>query len=89
MNIPNLANTPARFDDLLEEEREPVQIAIRRLSEQESYDRIYRIRRATQCSYQHKLLPKEDWTKPEEVFPHPPSSLSREVRKRKEERNPC
>ncbi|KAM3427902.1 hypothetical protein NHJ13734_008816 [Beauveria thailandica] len=55
-----------RFDDLLEEEREAVQIAIKRLSSQESYDRIYRIRRATQCSYQHKLLPKEDWTKPED-----------------------
>ncbi|KAM3520954.1 hypothetical protein MY4038_009220, partial [Beauveria bassiana] len=58
-----------RFDDLLEEEREAVQIAIKRLSSQESYDRIYRIRRATQCSYQHKLLPKEDWTKPEDVRP--------------------
>lgn len=59
-----------RFDDLLEEEREAVQIAIRRLSSQESYDRIYRIRRATQCSYQHKLLPKEDWTTAEEVTYH-------------------
>ncbi|TQV91298.1 hypothetical protein V2A60_009489 [Cordyceps javanica] len=59
-----------RFDDLLEEEREAVQIAIKRLSDQESYDRIYRLRRATQCSYQHKLLPKEDWTKPEEDVPY-------------------
>ncbi|KAJ4160038.1 uncharacterized protein LMH87_007971 [Akanthomyces muscarius] len=59
-----------RFDDLLEEEREAVQIAIRRLSSQESYDRIYRIRRATQCSYQHKLLPKEDWTTAEEDTPY-------------------
>ncbi|KAM3460820.1 hypothetical protein NHJ6243_005616 [Beauveria neobassiana] len=81
-----------RFDDLLEEEREAVQIAIKRLSSQESYDRIYRIRRATQCSYQHKLLPKEDWTKPEDVSPPPPlllpSSLLRpsinEERKEKE-----
>ncbi len=28
---------------------------------------MYRIRRATQCSYQHKLLPKDQWTKPEDV----------------------
>lgn len=51
----------------MEEERESVQIALKRLSSKESYDRIYRIRRAVQCSYQHKLLPKSEWTKPEEV----------------------
>ncbi|CAG9943960.1 unnamed protein product [Clonostachys rosea f. rosea IK726] len=55
-----------RYDDLMEEERESVQIALKRLSSKESYDRIYRIRRAVQCSYQHKLLPKSEWTKPEE-----------------------
>lgn len=42
-----------------------------RLSPKESYDRIYRIRRAVQCSIQHKNLPKEDWTKPEEVRNEP------------------
>jgi hypothetical protein len=56
-----------RWDDLLEEEDEVVQLALRRLTPKESYDRIFRIRRAVQCSYQHKLLPKEEWTKPEEV----------------------
>ena len=56
-----------RFDDLLEEEREEVQIALKRLSPKESYERIYRIRRSVQCSYQHKLLPREQWTKPEDV----------------------
>lgn len=60
-------NMSCRFDDLLEEESEAVQIAIKRLPAKESYDRIFRIRRATQASYQHKLLPKSDWTKPEEV----------------------
>ncbi|CAH0052651.1 unnamed protein product [Clonostachys solani] len=55
-----------RYDDLMEEERESVQLALKRLSAKESYDRIYRIRRAVQCSYQHKLLPKSEWTKPEE-----------------------
>lgn len=44
-----------------------MQIALKRLSAKESYDRIYRIRRSVQCSYQHKLLPKDQWTKPEEV----------------------
>ncbi|GAB0137750.1 Cytochrome b-c1 complex subunit 7 [Epichloe bromicola] len=59
-----------RFDDLVEEERESTQIALRRLSPKESYDRIYRIRRSVQCSYQHKLLPKDQWTKTEEDTPY-------------------
>ncbi|KAM0333360.1 hypothetical protein ACHAQA_002021 [Verticillium albo-atrum] len=59
-----------RYDDLYEEEREEVGKALKRLSPKESYDRIYRIRRAVQCSYQHKLLPKSDWTKPEEDVPY-------------------
>lgn len=44
-----------------------MQLALKRLSAKESYDRIYRIRRSIQCSYQHKLLPKDQWTKAEEV----------------------
>lgn len=44
-----------------------MQIALKRLSPKESYDRVYRLRRSIQCSYQHKLLPKDQWTKPEEV----------------------
>ncbi|KAK3186877.1 Cytochrome b-c1 complex subunit 7 [Lecanicillium sp. MT-2017a] len=59
-----------RYDDLLEEENESVQIALKRLSAKESYERIYRIRRSVQCSVQHKLLPKEQWTKPEEDTPY-------------------
>ncbi|KAM0555067.1 hypothetical protein ACHAPJ_006416 [Fusarium lateritium] len=51
-----------RYDDLLEEENDVAQKALKRLSNVESYERIYRIRRAVQCSYQHKLLPKEQWT---------------------------
>ncbi|KAJ2961677.1 hypothetical protein NQ176_g10986 [Zarea fungicola] len=65
-----------RFDDLLEEESEAVQIAIKRLPAKESYDRIFRIRRATQASYQHKLLPKSEWTKPEEDGPYLRSILA-------------
>ncbi|KAG5925607.1 Cytochrome b-c1 complex subunit 7 [Claviceps africana] len=59
-----------RFDDLYEEEREATQIALGRLSPKESYDRIYRIRRSVQCSYQHKLLPQDQWTKAEEDTPY-------------------
>ncbi|KAH7003258.1 cytochrome b-c1 complex subunit 7 [Fusarium venenatum] len=51
-----------KYDDLLEEENETAQAALKRLSNRESYERIYRIRRAVQCSYQHKLLPKDQWT---------------------------
>lgn len=51
-----------RYDDLLEEENDVAQKALKRLNNRESYERIYRIRRAVQCSYQHKLLPKDQWT---------------------------
>ncbi|CAM1500824.1 Fc.00g099860.m01.CDS01 [Cosmosporella sp. VM-42] len=51
-----------RYDDLLEEENPTAQKALKRLSAKESYERIYRLRRAIQLSYQHKLLPKEQWT---------------------------
>lgn len=57
-------------DDLILEENETVLKALSRLSPKESYDRIYRIRRATQLSLQHKLLPKHEWTKPEEDVPY-------------------
>ncbi|KAI1173154.1 ubiquinol-cytochrome C reductase complex 14kD subunit-domain-containing protein [Nemania sp. FL0916] len=55
-----------RFDDLIIEENEQVLAALKRLPPQEAYDRVYRLRRALQCSVSHKLLPKEQWTKPEE-----------------------
>ncbi|GAP83309.2 putative cytochrome b-c1 complex subunit 7 [Rosellinia necatrix] len=55
-----------RADDLISEESEDVLQALKRLSPQDSYDRVYRLRRAIQCSVTHKLLPKEQWTKPEE-----------------------
>lgn len=62
-----LCHLATRYDDLLEEENEAVQIALKRLSAKEAYERVYRIRRSVQCSYTHKLLPKDQWTKPEEV----------------------
>ncbi|KAH6840671.1 cytochrome b-c1 complex subunit 7 [Chaetomium sp. MPI-CAGE-AT-0009] len=59
-----------KADDLLVEEDEAVLKALSRLSPKESYDRIYRIRRATQLSLQQKILPKNEWTKPEEDVPY-------------------
>ncbi|KAI1081219.1 14 kDa subunit of cytochrome bd ubiquinol oxidase [Whalleya microplaca] len=59
-----------RADDLIVEEDEDVIKALKRLPPQESYDRVYRIRRAFQCSISHKLLSKDQWTKPEEDVPY-------------------
>ncbi|KAI1418695.1 putative ubiquinol--cytochrome-c reductase [Hypoxylon sp. FL1857] len=55
-----------RADDLIVEEDEKVIKALKRLPPKEAYDRVYRLRRAFQASATHKLLPKEEWTKPEE-----------------------
>ncbi|CAP73944.1 uncharacterized protein PODANS_2_12970 [Podospora anserina S mat+] len=55
-----------KADDLISEENADVLKALGRLTPKESYDRIYRIRRATQLSLQQKILPKNEWTKPEE-----------------------
>ncbi|KAI2640262.1 14 kDa subunit of cytochrome bd ubiquinol oxidase [Xylaria nigripes] len=59
-----------RADDLISEESEEVLKALKRLPPQDAYDRVYRLRRAIQCSVTHKLLPKEQWTKPEEDVPY-------------------
>lgn len=61
---------PNRTDDLISEEDEQVLAALKRLPPQVQYDRVYRIRRATQLSLQHKLLPKNEWIKPEEDEPY-------------------
>ncbi|KAG9243995.1 ubiquinol-cytochrome c reductase complex 14 kDa protein-like protein [Calycina marina] len=57
-----------RADDLIPEESETVLLALKRLDQKESYDRVYRLRRAFQMSLSHKLLPKEQWTKPEQDY---------------------
>ncbi|KAI1389813.1 14 kDa subunit of cytochrome bd ubiquinol oxidase [Hypoxylon trugodes] len=59
-----------RADDLIVEENENVIKALKRLPSKEAYDRVYRLRRAFQCSTTHKLLPKSEWTKPEEDIPY-------------------
>ncbi|QIW97018.1 hypothetical protein AMS68_002536 [Peltaster fructicola] len=55
-----------RADDLIPEESELVQRALKRLSPKEAYDRVFRMRRAFQCSLTHTLLPKNEWTKTED-----------------------
>ena len=56
-----------RRDDLIEEENDIVQEALRRLSPEEQYRRAYRIRIAQQCGVTHTELPREQWLKPEDV----------------------
>ncbi|KAK6433378.1 Cytochrome b-c1 complex subunit 7, mitochondrial [Oleoguttula sp. CCFEE 5521] len=59
-----------RADDLIPEESELMQRALKRLSPKEAYDRVFRMRRAFQCSLSHQLLPKDEWTKAEEDVPY-------------------
>ncbi|KAL9078071.1 MAG: hypothetical protein Q9157_003010 [Trypethelium eluteriae] len=51
-----------RSDDLIPEESDTVQKALKRLPPKEAYDRVFRLRRAFQLSLQHTILPKEEWT---------------------------
>ncbi|KAI9030042.1 cytochrome b-c1 complex subunit 7 [Phycomyces nitens] len=53
-----------RYDDLIAEESDLVQEALRRLEiadPKAAYDRAYRIRVAQQLSLSHALLPKDQW----------------------------
>ncbi|KAI5306123.1 Cytochrome b-c1 complex subunit 7, partial [Ascosphaera atra] len=72
-------------DDLLPEESETVQLALKRLPPKEAYDRVYRIRRAFQCSIEHQLLPEEQRIKPEEDKEYL-SPIIREIQAEKNER---
>ncbi|KAL8795695.1 MAG: hypothetical protein Q9195_001933 [Heterodermia aff. obscurata] len=59
-----------RADDLIPEESDTVLLALKRLPPKEAYDRVFRLRRAFQCSLSHQLLPKDQQTKPEEDYPY-------------------
>ncbi|KAL4785771.1 cytochrome b-c1 complex subunit 7 [Aspergillus varians] len=74
-----------RVDDLIPEESETVQTALKRLPPKEAYDRIFRIRRAFQCSISHTLLPVEEHTKPSEDVEYL-SPIIREIEKAASER---
>jgi len=49
-----------KYDDLIIEENDAVQTALRRLTPREEYDRAYRLRVASQLSILHHPLPKEE-----------------------------
>lgn len=57
-----------KADDLRMEENPDVVTAVSRLPAEEQYQRIFRLKRAMDLSLKHQLLPREQWTKPEEVF---------------------
>ncbi|PLB54396.1 ubiquinol-cytochrome c reductase complex 14 kDa protein, partial [Aspergillus steynii IBT 23096] len=74
-----------RVDDLIPEESETVQTALKRLPPKEAYDRVFRIRRAFQCSVSHTLLPAAEQTKPSEDVEYL-SPIIREIEKEQKER---
>ena len=49
------ANGTYRADDLIPEESETVQLALKRLSPKEAYDRVFRMRRAFQVHIPHRM----------------------------------
>lgn len=55
-----------KADDLRMDEYPDVSTAINRLPQEEQYHRIFRIKRASDLTLKHQILPKADWTKPEE-----------------------
>jgi ubiquinol-cytochrome c reductase subunit 7 len=50
-----------KYDDLISEENDVVVEALRRLPAAEQDARVFRIRRAFQCSLSHSELPKNEW----------------------------
>ncbi|KAH3368899.1 hypothetical protein KXW94_003355 [Aspergillus fumigatus] len=74
-----------RFDDLIPEESDVVQTALKRLPPKEAYDRVFRIRRAFQCSVSHTLLPAHEHTRPEEDVEYL-SPIIREIERENKER---
>ncbi|KAI9678078.1 MAG: Cytochrome b-c1 complex subunit 7 [Caeruleum heppii] len=75
-----------RADDLIPEESDTVQLALKRLSPKEAYDRVFRLRRAVQCSLAHQLLPKDQHTKPDEDTPYL-SPILKEIEAERQERD--
>ncbi|KAG9695035.1 hypothetical protein KCU95_g4698, partial [Aureobasidium melanogenum] len=74
-----------RADDLIPEESETVLLALKRLPPKEAYDRVFRMRRAFQCSLSHQLLPKNEQTKPEDDIPYL-SPIIKEIEAERRER---
>lgn len=70
VNLAGYRQLGLRFDDLIAEENPVAQIALKRLPEDESYSRVFRIIRAHQTELTHHLLPESEWTKPSEDIPY-------------------
>ena len=49
------------------EEDPDVAEAVRRLPKNEKEDRYFRFKRALDLSMKHRILPRDQWTRPEEV----------------------
>ncbi|TPX31060.1 hypothetical protein SmJEL517_g05514 [Synchytrium microbalum] len=59
-----------RYDDLIPDETEVVQEALRRLPPKEFQDRHFRFKRAFALSNAQNTLDAAEWTKPEEDVPY-------------------
>ena len=73
-----------RADDLRMEEYPDVATALNRLTEEEQNQRIFRIKRASDLSMKHQILPREEWTKPEEDIFYLNSLIEQAKTERKE-----
>jgi ubiquinol-cytochrome c reductase subunit 7 len=66
-----------KADDLLLDENEIMAEALRRLSPQERYARLFRTKRAMDCEMKATDLPRDQWTTPEEDLPYLKQHLER------------
>ncbi|KAH9901155.1 ubiquinol-cytochrome-c reductase complex subunit 6 [Cubamyces lactineus] len=86
-NVSGYRKVGLKYDDLLVEERPDVQRALERLTPREAYDRTFRFKRASHCSVLHDILPKDQWTKPEEdvryLKPHVEQVEREDIERRK------
>ncbi|KAJ3268591.1 Cytochrome b-c1 complex subunit 7 [Terramyces sp. JEL0728] len=64
-------------DDLIPEENEIVQEAIRRLTPQQQAERLYRMRRALSLSLKKTTLPSNEWTTAAQDVPYLQPVLAR------------
>ncbi|KAJ1970236.1 Cytochrome b-c1 complex subunit 7 [Dispira parvispora] len=56
-----------KYDDLIEDDSNPIyKEAIRRLRPEVADARAFRMKRAIHLDMQHTILPKAEWTKPDE-----------------------
>lgn len=69
-----------KYDDLIVEENETVQKALKRLTPREEYDRAYRLRVASQLSVLHHPLPKEQQLTQQQVSTRPSVSWDQRVK---------